>query len=409
MNVRETIDAIISFPTVISILLKGRHGIGKSQIVKQAGEILKVPVIDFRLSQNDVGDLKGMPFHVNGRTVFAPPEFFPLRQDDADDLKKLLNLSTDISLGRHGDKGILFLDEINRANREVQQAAFELVLDRRMNLRKLPDGWRVVSAINDDDDIYTVNSLDPAFLSRFFLIDFKPTYEDWMKWAQDNKVHQSIVEFIRRYPDFLDPSPEILKECASKGVKKAHDRREWALFSETLNDLTAKYEAGTYAVDLFAKEAGALNLLTQIAEGFVGHLAGIKYRSFVETDYQALDADTILNKWSGEVEKKVKAIAKNRPGELGGLNEGIVTYIGKAKKLSTKQGDNLYNYLTAVISNGSNEPVADLWSKMNAEAKTVADEWYSGQGDAKAKVARNQLVLKAMVNPTASSKPPVKK
>lgn len=33
----------------------------------------------------------------------------------------------DISIDRYGDKGILFLDEINRANREVQQATFELV------------------------------------------------------------------------------------------------------------------------------------------------------------------------------------------------------------------------------------------------------------------------------------------
>ncbi len=90
MNIKQTKDMLLNLPIEIAILISGNHGIGKSAIVKQVAKFLDIPCIDFRLSQNDVGDLKGMPFHVKGRTVFAPPEFFPIREADAIELKDLL-------------------------------------------------------------------------------------------------------------------------------------------------------------------------------------------------------------------------------------------------------------------------------------------------------------------------------
>lgn len=403
MNVQDTLDVLINFPMSESIMLTGNHGIGKSRIVKKAAEMMGVPCIDFRLSQNDVGDLKGMPFRVGLNTVFAPPEFYPITLEDAKTLAEAIGVAAeDVKAGRYGDKGILFLDEINRANREVQQAAFELVLDKRLNLRPLPEGWRVVTAINDEDDIYTVNSIDPAFLSRFFVVKFDPTYEDWMKWANDTNdgnIHPAIVEFLRRYPDFLDPTKELLSEAAAQGIKKVHDRRAWEKFSITLNKLETDHAAGNRGVKPLDKKPASLNFLTQMAQGYVGHLASTKFRSFIQTDYKALDGNIILNKWSDTVKKQLEDICKaRRIPELSAYNESILVYVEKnvKGKFNKTQKQNLTKYIELLMDHHINEVVADFWQKFNHEHKSVSEDWWND------KVTNvKSLILKAMVNPEA--------
>jgi MoxR-like ATPase len=426
MNVKATIDAILNWPMEISILLKANHGVGKSGIVKQVASALTVPCIDFRLSQNDVGDLKGMPFHVTGRTFFAPPEFMPLTAEDAKLIKDLLNLTEEVSLGRYGDKGILFLDEINRASREVQQAAFELVLDRRMNLRPLPVGWRVISAINGEDDIYKVNSLDPAFLSRFFLDNFEPTYEEWLDWAGDHtstaryindivkrygglarwgnkdeyvpqSIHPAILEFLRRNPKFLDPTADLLKDAVAKGVEKVHDRRAWEMFSKTILKLTRDFDAGYRDLTPLSKDSLNIIRLREVAAGYVGSLAAGKFVSFIETDYQALDASTILNKWDKDVEKRLKEIvAKGRIPEIGSYNEALIGYMKDDIKgnLNPKQCENLLNYISLI----PNETLADFWTKWNSENKTVSEAWYASDKRIP------KMLTAAIMNPTAKPK-----
>ncbi len=384
MNVKETLDALVSYPTNISIVLVGNHGIGKSQVVRQAAKLIAeqtkepCPCVDFRLSQNDVGDLKGMPFHVNGRTVFAPPEYMPLTMEDCEDLKKLLNLTGDIGMGRYGDNGILFLDEINRATREVQQAAFELVLDRRMNLRPLPSGWRVVSAINGNDDVYTVNAMEMAFRSRFFKIDFNPTIDEWLLWANTNgKVHPSIIEFIRRHGDLLDPSATLLEEASAKGCDKVHDRRAWDLFSQTITKLEKDHKDGNRAKPPLAKDAEGIGTLHLMADGYVGNLAGVKFCSFIETDYEALDGNRILNEWCDEIKDRLVAVVKTgRTPEIAAYNESIMDWIEKNVpkdgKLTKKQKNNLCNYMELL----DKELVSSFWSKFNKDNKAISEDWY---------------------------------
>lgn len=397
LNVKQTIETLIHFPIEEAILIKGDHGIGKSKIVQKAAEMLGVPCVDFRLSQNDVGDLKGMPFHVRGRTVFAPPEFMPLSEQDSLDLKELIGLTEDIGAGRFGDKGILFLDEINRANREVQQAAFELVLDRRLNLRSLPSGWRVVAAINDDEDIYTVGQMEPAFLSRFYVIDFKPTQQEWFAWAEEVGIHDAILSFLKKFPELLDPTKELLKESVTRGVVKVHDRRAWEKFSRTLLKLQADHEDGKFGLDPLNKARESLDYLATFGTGFVGHLAAVKFKNYVETDYQSLDANVILNKWDKDVEKRLQdVIDKGRIPELASYNEMVIEYIQKKniKALKPKQKQNLISYVGML----PNEVIGDFWVKFIDDAKSAAEDWY--QSD---KVV-SEIILKALVNPENKKK-----
>lgn len=89
-------------PSWQNIMLTGRHGIGKSQILTKYFETKGMPVKTLFLGQmSDPGDLLGLPTkdEATGKTTFMPPYWFPI----------------------DGKPIVLFLDELNRARPEILQ------------------------------------------------------------------------------------------------------------------------------------------------------------------------------------------------------------------------------------------------------------------------------------------------
>ena len=161
MSIHTTIAVVPRLPANSSVLIRGDHGIGKSQIVRQiarlvaaAEQIENFEVIDRRLSQMTEGDMVGLPSTDGEVTRFNPPEWYK---------RACLKPCA------------LFLDEFNRGTNEVMQAGFQIVLDRELNGNKLHPQTRVFAAINTGA-AYTVNEMDPALLDRFWTIDLKPDF-----------------------------------------------------------------------------------------------------------------------------------------------------------------------------------------------------------------------------------------
>ena len=128
MDIKTFKNIVPNLPEDISVLVSGATGVGKSDIFHQIGEKLGLPVIDRRLSQMTEGDIIGLPSLADGTTKFVPVDWI-------------------VKASR--EPVILFLDEINRATVEVQQCAFQLVLDREINGVKLHPKTRVYAAINE--------------------------------------------------------------------------------------------------------------------------------------------------------------------------------------------------------------------------------------------------------------------
>ena len=104
-------DAIVTaYHSREPLCLWSSPGTGKSQLVAQTARKLGIACYDIRAVLLDPVDLRGLP-HVNGdgRSHWAIPEFLP----------------------RDGS-GLLLLDELNRAPTLVQNACFQLVLDRKL-------------------------------------------------------------------------------------------------------------------------------------------------------------------------------------------------------------------------------------------------------------------------------------
>ena len=391
MDFQQTVEVLATLPRKQSVLIVGKHGLGKSDAVREAAKILGVPCVDQRLSQCDVGDMKGMPFCIDGRTSFAPPDWFPLTEEDAKDLAAKHNTTVSNFL-KHSASGILFLDEIDRATREVQQSAFELALDHRLNMRYLPEDWRVVSAVNADGDVYHVTEMDPAFIDRFFIIQFNPTKEEWFQFARkDSRVHSSIVEFLTKYPDLMDPTKEIIE--ANPG-QKLFSRRSYEKFSIALQNHEKLHQDGKVAYSLLDKTPKSLTMITLIAQGFLGTTTGVQFRNFVETDYESLNGDTILNKWTKDVAEKVQKLVDGKKIiELGSYNQLLINYVQdkKVTALTPKQSKNLLSFIQIIPK----ECVADFYKKFNSDCKAVCDKWY--QGPDRAEVVK--VIIGALSNP----------
>ena len=394
MNMAFTLDVLLHWPIRHSILLVGDHGIGKDGIVKTAGLILNCPVIDVRLSQNDVGDIKGMPFRVKGKTLFAPPDWMPFKEESVELDELMDNVATSACKRAGAPRGILFLNELNRAVREVQQCAFEMVLDRTMNTRELRDGWRIVTAINGDDH-YQVTLFDLALKSRFFVEKLRPTHEEWVDWAKDPEVkavvedpevfkavcepitgplHPAVVQFIQRYPKLLDPTDELLTKAEADVTMQVHNRRGWHMLSDCL--MVRERIAALGAVPQpVSKDKQSLNHLFMMATGYVGTMAATEFMRFVETDYQSLSGDIILNKWDKDVAKKVKdVIDGGRVIEISRYTDMVIDEVKSAKGrvLSPLQKRNVTSYARMLTK----EMRAHLWKRFMDDAKEACLDWY---------------------------------
>lgn len=166
------------------VMVSGAPGIGKSDVVRQIADARGWGVIDLRLATMDPVDLRGLPAVVGDKAVFRQLGELP----DA---------------ARDGEHGILFLDELAQAPMATQNAAFSLVLDRRIGDYHLPEGWHVVAAGNRTEDRAGAQRLNSALANRFVHVDMAVSVDAWCQWALNSGVAAELVAFVRFRPELL--------------------------------------------------------------------------------------------------------------------------------------------------------------------------------------------------------------
>lgn len=215
INSKELEPLLEVTPSWQNIMLTGRHGIGKSQILTNYFEAKGMRVVALFLGQmSDPGDLLGLPTkdEATGKTAFMPPYWFPV----------------------DGQPIVLFLDELNRARPEILQTVMDLVLNRKLAGRLLPEGSRIISACNDGDE-YQLTDLDPALVSRFNIYTFRPTVEEWLLWATRKGLDERVTAFIQANPELLDRSGDTKEE---QGLEKDPDRRAWEKVARVMENIS---------------------------------------------------------------------------------------------------------------------------------------------------------------------------
>lgn len=205
------------------LMLWGAPGVGKSQLIAQIAKRRGVPLIDIRLAQMEPTDLRGIPFRDGKHVIWSVPAQLP----DAE---------------RHGERGILFLDEITSAVPTVTAAAYQLILDRRLGDYAVPSGWAIFAAGNRQGDRGVTYQMPAPLANRFTHYELEADLEDWIVWAHAHRIDARLMAFLRFRPDLLFdfdpqrytmayPSPRSW-EFADRALKKFEDQP--ALLGEAL-------------------------------------------------------------------------------------------------------------------------------------------------------------------------------
>jgi GTP-binding protein EngB required for normal cell division len=285
INTKELETLLEVTPSWQNIMLTGRHGIGKSQILTKYFEQKGMTVKTLFLGQmSDPGDLLGLPNkdEATGKTTFMPPYWFPV----------------------DGQPIVLFLDELNRARPEILQTVMNLVLNRKLAGRPLPEGSRIISACNDGDE-YQLTDLDPALVSRFNIYTFRPSAEEWLLWAEREGLDERVIQFISTNPEMLDRSADTKEE---QGLEKDPDRRAWEKVARLLENVPSP-----------------MSVHQKIVVGIVGVQAAAQlFFSFRKEDLTPIDLLT-------DFKKAKKQLDTYKLHQLSLLNDALARFFETSK------------------------------------------------------------------------------
>lgn len=166
------------------IFVFGAPGIGKTEIVGQAADELGIDLMKVDAEFMEPTDFLGVPTthelpsdeenpYGEGYTRDNPPIWLP-RDNNGKKYKD-------------GRGGIIFFDEINRANAPVLNGFMKLAQARAINQYKLPTKWLIIAAGNrekDETDPSLITPVGTAFKRRFTIVNYLPTTKGLVDFIQ---------------------------------------------------------------------------------------------------------------------------------------------------------------------------------------------------------------------------------
>src|SRR5260221_7703862 len=214
-NFIESLDYLVK--AELTPFIWGHAGIGKSSVVKQYAEKNGYHFFPFYLgAMSDIGDVLGLADFVkdkNGNAVatkFAPPEW----------LVNAIKFCEE-----NPDKGaIIFLDEFNRARRDILNGMFSLALDKTFHTIKLPKNCHVIAAGNPPtDEYFTTDVNETALMARFVHVKLEPTFDEWLKYAETIKMEHTLIGFLKNQPQLLEANKSDF-ELPVKVDRRSYER-----------------------------------------------------------------------------------------------------------------------------------------------------------------------------------------
>lgn len=334
----------VACDTTVSVIVEGDHGIGKSESVYSFAKKNDFHVEPLFLSHQEVADLIGIPTLERDATNHALTTW-----------SKPIWLHRMEEAAKAGKRCILFLDELNRAQTEVRQAALQLVLDKQIHEHRLPKtvvngvafDTFVVAAVNPADGFYQVDELDPALLDRFLHFKLHVNADGWLEWATSNNVHKTIIAYIANSKDKLYVKDENASIFPTP--------RSWVKLSELLKSYEDKN------IDNHA-------LLYNLISGKIGHTVGAQFQTYYKENSVIVTVEdvkklcskaypTAVSKFGDKTVDAVDAVAEKikkliEPLEIPLLKElstnMISTYLDDSGKIKFEDAYPLICYLHAL-------------------------------------------------------------
>ena len=295
----------------LNVLLVGKHGVGKTSLVKAAFERAKLKWKYFSASTMDPWvDFVGVPRAIESDLEVA---------DENGDLitKKITHLEL-VRPKEFATNEIeaLFFDEFNRSPKKVRNAVMELMQFKSINGVRFPNLKIVWAAINpDDEEEYDVERIDPAQEDRFHIKTVIPYVPDreWFAREFGDRTADSAIEWWNSLSDEIKNgvSPRRL-EYALKVYKLRGDIRDVLPATSNITKLVQSLSTGP---------------VTEKLEGYMAAKDRTGARLYLGNENNYTQAMKFIPETMAMMEFYIPLVSKEKLGVLLSSNEKCCRFI----------------------------------------------------------------------------------
>lgn len=227
----------------ITPLISGKHGIGKSAMIKSIAEDLGGVCITIEGGTLKEGEITGLPYQYkddkgNIKFRFLPYYAVERIQNEEKRIFEASGAKLEENYALIGDENryannditpeerveaitsgkikpvIIFIDEINRTENSVYKELMNILLTRSVNGYQFPWWVLFVGAMNPStqNSIYATNEMDPAQLDRFIKIKVGDSSSEWLKFGKEAGISKEILSFIKDNPKCLSENSKELSD-----------------------------------------------------------------------------------------------------------------------------------------------------------------------------------------------------
>ena len=215
LSASQVVSLIAAVGDKRTVIVEGENGIGKTalfhmlrKLPKFADHIAVQPIDCTQLSDGSVWmpDLD----RENGVSRELPNERF--------------GVSASNQLGVNNSKPILVgLDEIAKAPQFIKNVLAPIIYERRVGNLSMPEGSVVVCFTNLSVEGLG-DSIQAHLRNRLVFVKMrKPSCDEWVKWATDNRVNPMIIAFVSNEPRVMQSFLEYEKGGMFEGKDLSKD------------------------------------------------------------------------------------------------------------------------------------------------------------------------------------------
>jgi hypothetical protein len=335
------------------IMLRGSHGIGKTEFIRQFAKSIELDTVEIRCAQLMEGDLLGLPRKGNWCSS-TKNEKFPCTSF----------LAPDWLIRACNEPVVLFFDEVDRAREEIAMGIMQLTDSRCLMGNKLHPDTLIFAAVNGGFDggvNYSVRALDPAEQSRWSIFDACPVVQDWIEWGYkknekgNTNIHPSILEFISEFNQHWNHEPG---QAGYEPGKVYPVPRSWKRYSDCAWN--------------YLEQEGSCTQISTLGASFLGSETATAFHSWrLNYNNQCTLDDVLKGKWDKVSRASHEANCAIFEQIEGKKLFGTKTPNGK-HTLSSTELKNVLRFIVncpnelikkgvAIIANGNNDTIKEIY------------------------------------------------